>query len=217
MFTGKGVGRWVSCLCDSEESVMTSEELDEVKVSWGHLTLILLPQLGGASRAERRSNLGEGMYYPNWGKVWEFEWDVEEQEKKKVILGFRQWAAPFMLPQWSCMRWDAFIVLMFFCFWELSFIWLQVSLILQPVYTKNYVKHKVLCNIMLCTCSIFWPLVMSSSPFPAQERNNSICLHHRGNRATKNSCGIRVMGQGERRLWEFDRWLYRGHIRTCTA
>lgn len=41
---------------------------------------------------------------------------------------------------------------------------------------------------------------MSSSPFPAQERNNSICLHHRGNRATKNSCGIRVMGQGERKV-----------------
>lgn len=83
MFTGKGVGSWVSCLCDSEESVMTSKELDEVKVNWGHLTLILLPQLWGARRAERRSNLGEGMYYPNWRKVWEFEWDVEEQEKKK--------------------------------------------------------------------------------------------------------------------------------------
>lgn len=67
---------------------------------------------------------------------------------------------------------------------------------------------------MLWTCNIFH--LWLYSPFLAQESNNSICLHHRGDRATKSSCGIRVMDATKRRQWEFERWLFNGHIRKYT-
>lgn len=154
MLTGKGVGSWVSCLCDSEESVMASKEWDEVKVNWGHLTLILLPQLWGGGELRGGVTWGKECTVQTGGRCGSLGETSRNREEKKVILGFKQWAVPFMLPQWSCMRWDAFIVLMFFFFWVLSFIWLQVSLIFQSMYMKSYVRHKV-CNIMLWTCNIF--------------------------------------------------------------
>lgn len=62
----------------------------------------------------------------------------------------------------------------------------------------------------------FWSVVMFSSPFPAQEGSDAICLCHRGDRDTESSRGIRVMGQKKRQR-EFDRWVFDGHIKKYTT
>jgi len=81
---------------------------------------------------------------------------------------------------------------------------------------KNAAKCKKYFEISRSGHTVFFVVVLSS-PFPAQEGTNSVCLHHRGNRATKSSCGIRVIGQRKRRQWEFDRWVFDGRVRKCTA